>query len=425
MAALPNSNISTSLVANTLQTSSHNVGALCSHENINKWSKYKPLIWPYTNLSNLPVNMQRHQAADGKCGFKDIQWMDVQQILDHYLGEGLNCWEYARPTGGASAPYRLGDFRGYDHDAPMFLQSTIIKGDEIRINRAIGSATYTFNFNVYDTGTNITIDDFSNAHIGLDGNAKITALIYAGTNLPNTGSILPDSIQYGTTLNSDQVSITVDFREVTSSTSACNVVFCLSFVTQSENYLPIPYDDNHYYCMKVSLTNQVTDANVHFHQLGFAESNGTTVSPIADIRTYADPTYSGFRPFKVVERGVLTVDLQITSSDEIVDEYKLYRNNDLLVTIDYTDNLGQLQHSYLTNLLIRQINGTTPQFPHTFPAGSTQTVRLQTQGADVTFPAGMQDGVINLRLYDNRPDEDVQWALDSRNIYVDMSPYND
>lgn len=31
MAALPNSNISTSLVANTLQTSSHDVGTLCTH----------------------------------------------------------------------------------------------------------------------------------------------------------------------------------------------------------------------------------------------------------------------------------------------------------------------------------------------------------------------------------------------------------
>lgn len=424
MAALANSNISTSLVANTLQTSTHNVGALCSHQNINKWSKYKPVIWPYTNTENLPTNMQRYQAADGKCGFKDIQWMSVQQILNHYLGNGLDCWEYAKPTGGASAPYRLGDFRGYDHNAPMFLQSTFAKDDEIRINRAVGQPTYTFNFNYYDTGTNITLNDFSNAHIGLDSSAKITALIYAGTNLPNTGSTLPDSIQYGSSIGSDQVSITVDFNKITSSTMACNVVFCLSFVTQSENYIPIPYDDDHYYCMKVSLTNQATDANITFKQIGFAESNGTVVSPIADIRTYADPSYSGFKYFKAIERGVLTVDLQVTSADDITKEYTLSHNNDLLVTIDYTDNLGQPQHSYLSDLLIRQINGSTATFPYTFPAGSTRTVRLQTQGADVTFPTGMQDGAVRLRIYDNRPDEDVQWALHDITIYVDLQPFN-
>lgn len=424
MAALASSNISTSLVADTLQTSTHDVGALCSHQNINKWSKYKPVIWPYTNTESLPTNMKRHQAEDGKCGFKGIQWMSVQQILDHYLGRGLSCWEYARPTGGASAPYRLGDFRGYDHNAPMFLQSTFTKDDEIDINRAWGDATYTFNFNVFDTGTNITLSDFSNAHIGLDNSARITALIYAGNNLPSTGSTLPDSIQYGSDLSSGTASITIDFQQVTSSTSACNIVFCLSFVTQSTNYLPIPYDDNHYYCMKVNLTNQVTTARVLFDKIGFAQMNGTVVSPIADFRTYADPSYSGFKWFKAEERGVLTIDLEVTSDDNIVSEFVLSHNNDLLITIDYTDNLGQLQHGYLSNLLIRQINGTTPSFPHTFPAGTTQTIRLQTQGADVTFPTGMQDGVVRLRIYDNRAEESIQWALHDISIYVDMSPYN-
>lgn len=37
--ALPNSNITTTMVANELGTSSRDVGYLCTHEGINKWSK--------------------------------------------------------------------------------------------------------------------------------------------------------------------------------------------------------------------------------------------------------------------------------------------------------------------------------------------------------------------------------------------------
>ena len=40
--ALPNSNISTTLVGNTLGSGSRDVGTLCSHPNVNMWSKRKP-----------------------------------------------------------------------------------------------------------------------------------------------------------------------------------------------------------------------------------------------------------------------------------------------------------------------------------------------------------------------------------------------
>jgi hypothetical protein len=40
---LPNSGITTTLVANTLGISSHSVSQLCTHSNINYYSKYKPI----------------------------------------------------------------------------------------------------------------------------------------------------------------------------------------------------------------------------------------------------------------------------------------------------------------------------------------------------------------------------------------------
>lgn len=424
MAALPSTNISISQVANTLQVSSGDLGYLCSnlHGRINKWSKYKPVVWNRITTDGTPYEW--YKAQDGKCGFKAIQWCSVQQVLDHYLTNTPSCWEYQPPTGGMASPYRLGDFRMYDKDAPQFIESNVKKDDSYIVNRAWGDPTLTFTFNMYDTGTNVTIDDFSNANIGLSSDVKITAFIYSGMVLPSSGATLPDSIQYGTDLNSEHPSITVDFNEVSFSSSACNVVFCLSWVTQNENYLPIPYTDNHYYVAKVSLTNQVTAARILFNRIGTATSSGSTISPLSDMRKYADPSYSGFEYLKSEERGILTLELELLYPQGVQDDYVLYSDDQLYVTIDYTTIQGGSNHGYLDNLKVRNINGSSFSYPYTFSKDKTHTITLATQGADVTFPTNLQDGAVRMRLYDNRQQEDVQWALCDQTIYVDMSPYN-
>lgn len=83
MAALPETGISISLVKQTLAAGTNDVGALCVHPNINKWSGKKPSYYEYGNFS-------------------------------FNISDGVH-WDYFRPTGGAAHPYRLGDFRGYDH----------------------------------------------------------------------------------------------------------------------------------------------------------------------------------------------------------------------------------------------------------------------------------------------------------------------
>lgn len=425
MAALPSSNISTTLVANTLQVSSRNVGYLCSnqHGRINKWSKYKPVVWNRITTDGTPYEW--YKAQDGRCGFKQIQWCSVQQVLQHYISNVPACWDYNPPTGGASAPYRLGDFRHYDKDAPQFIQSTVRKDDEYTVNRAWGTGTLTFTFDMYNTGTNIVPSDFDAMNIGISNDMKITALIYKGNSLPNTGSTLPDSIQYGTNLSIDHPNITIDFNEVTFSTSACNVVFCLSWVTQNENYLPIPYDDNHYFSAHVNLTNQVTAANIQFKRIGTATSTGSTISPLSEMRKYSDTSWSSFEYLKSEERGILTIELQLTYSEDVQDDYVLYSDQQLYVTVDYTTNTGGTNHSQLDNLRVRQINGSSVSYPYTFARGTTYTITLATQGADVTFPSNLRDGAVRLRLYDARQEEEIQWALHDMTIYVDMSPYND
>lgn len=113
MAAL-STPINTTKVANTIQSSSRNVGVLCTASTINKWSKHKPIRYP--KVDGLLENEWRGTTADIlqniiyglKVGTGGMNWKDLHNTNYDYVG---------RPTGGANAPYRLGDFRGYDHDA--------------------------------------------------------------------------------------------------------------------------------------------------------------------------------------------------------------------------------------------------------------------------------------------------------------------
>lgn len=129
MAALASSRISTSLVADTLKTSTHDVGQLCTNDNINKWSKHKPIRYP--KVDGLSDAEFKGTTADQLAGI--YYGLKSNVIATDYESLHQTTYEYVgKPTGGANAPYRLGDFRGYDHNAepnligyPTFTDNTI------------------------------------------------------------------------------------------------------------------------------------------------------------------------------------------------------------------------------------------------------------------------------------------------------------
>lgn len=100
---LPTTDVSVSLVRNTLGESTTNIGALCTSPNINMWSRRKPVrdtrvvIDTYSDVG---------KGSDGMCGL----------ILPPWEGDDTLLTYYAKPRGAGgpySEPYRLGDFRGY------------------------------------------------------------------------------------------------------------------------------------------------------------------------------------------------------------------------------------------------------------------------------------------------------------------------
>ena len=80
------------------------VGTLCKSTKINKWSRYKPVdgAWPGITL-----------------GFEIASTNATKPAKSHFTQ-----WVYKPPTGGSNSPFRLGDFRGYDHDSTLLQKAT-------------------------------------------------------------------------------------------------------------------------------------------------------------------------------------------------------------------------------------------------------------------------------------------------------------
>lgn len=95
------------------------VGRLCTHPNINKWSRWKPVRHGKTGgLTEADLKSVRHGMA--------IPYQTTPSgLMTFYRSNPEIIWGYDRPRGGTSAPiepYRIGDFGEYDHYAGQFYQ---------------------------------------------------------------------------------------------------------------------------------------------------------------------------------------------------------------------------------------------------------------------------------------------------------------
>lgn len=114
--ALPNTGITTTMVGTALSTSSRDVGTLCTHSNINKWSIWKP-------IRSSKVTLTEADMYSNNLGLQTRVYHSPTELYKAHAS-GVE-WDYLKPTGGATSPYRLGDFRNYDKDAlPWFTMTS-------------------------------------------------------------------------------------------------------------------------------------------------------------------------------------------------------------------------------------------------------------------------------------------------------------
>lgn len=90
------------------------LGRLCTHTNINKWAKYKPIH--HSGLQILSESARTDRQGDGEYYGVKIRMDSMNMSSLHNV-----TFAYNRPKGGASSPYRLSDFinengtAGYNH----------------------------------------------------------------------------------------------------------------------------------------------------------------------------------------------------------------------------------------------------------------------------------------------------------------------
>ncbi len=143
--ALPNTNISTSLVGDTLGSGIRDVGTLCTHPNINKWSKWKPI---------------RRNKVSG-ITYADLQAVNYGLVVPTSSTTPevaiTKEYYYNKPRGGLfNEWYRLGDFRNYNHNA---ISPTCGIGDMTVYPTALSTISIGLPFNISGSDSLIGIEE--------------------------------------------------------------------------------------------------------------------------------------------------------------------------------------------------------------------------------------------------------------------------
>lgn len=122
--ALGSTEITMSLVNQTLGTNYSNLSELCTSDKINIWSKWKPI---HAIADTLTYDILKNQNF----GISVLTANNITTLYNSVLDNNNIGYTYNPPIGGANSPYRLGDFRNYMHDAQFPMYTTYSDGDTV------------------------------------------------------------------------------------------------------------------------------------------------------------------------------------------------------------------------------------------------------------------------------------------------------
>lgn len=152
MAAIPNENVNVADIGQVLIDNGGSVNIndpltyFTPDAKIDMFSKKKPVVLKINFCQDFDPTKPDYYAewwkgTSGNCGiqFKNVSPTELPNVVD---GE-LNGWEYQLPQGGENAPFRLGDFCGYDPNAKPFVEGFSLSRDTVT-NKS--GSTFTVNF---------------------------------------------------------------------------------------------------------------------------------------------------------------------------------------------------------------------------------------------------------------------------------------
>lgn len=174
--ALASSGITVSAVKTALGSSNDNVGGLCSATNINPWSVWKP-------ISLDAVTLTRTLIKNANYGITLKYATTASATYNAVKDNGNVGYTYNKPTGISTSPYRLGDFRNYNHNAIIPITAMYNDGDEVKI----GGVSSDYSTTITGLETPIpddldSVDYLTRSHIYPSTVTNRGALITDGTN---------------------------------------------------------------------------------------------------------------------------------------------------------------------------------------------------------------------------------------------------
>ena len=264
--ALASSGITVSAVKTALGSSNNNVGGLCKATNINPWSVWKP-------ISLDAVTLTRTLIKNANYGITLKYGTTASAAYTASKNNSNTGFVYNKPTGISTSPYRLGDFRNYNHSANLPIDSAFKDNDEVKIGGV--SSDYSVEIQGIETPIPDNLDStdyLTKAHIYPSGVSNRGALITDGTNTYWSVGSIPWGNTYWQKFKDKTVTV---FEFMTNLASGKNSQNHTS--TSSDKFYALPYP---IHTIKVSSAG-VSGSKIAFPQyttMTFTDSTCSTVS---------------------------------------------------------------------------------------------------------------------------------------------------
>lgn len=126
---------------------SPDLGTLCRSANINKWARYKPVIYNKVNIARTRVINTFHLPITPDPSFDALTGLNLAQLAQ-YFSDPIAIADYDayvevaynRPYGGSASPYRLVDWCEYNHIAQPPV--TVMWGSRFAVDSALACKFY-------------------------------------------------------------------------------------------------------------------------------------------------------------------------------------------------------------------------------------------------------------------------------------------
>ena len=150
-------------VKSVLGESNNDLATLCKSAKLNMFSRYKPVSYPklfdVTDAERKSIGHGISPTTKTSTSFSGDLIKSAAQLN----------WNYTKPSGGASSPYRLGDFNGYYQEAEPILQCvygggfshSVANSNTFKIHFDIDPGDSAYNLQAYDlTAGSINLKEY-------------------------------------------------------------------------------------------------------------------------------------------------------------------------------------------------------------------------------------------------------------------------